>query len=84
MKTRIDFKVHTNNEFGIGLCERKAHLGFDAEDTFMNIWKSLPKRLDRQWFMIEFEFEGELFSMPRCTFRETDFNFWQSVEREIA
>ena len=84
MKRRIDFKVHTNNEFGIGLAERKAHLGNDPEETFMNIWKSLPKRLDKQWWMIEFEFEGELFSMPRDTFRETRFDFWSSIEREVA
>lgn len=83
MYMKTDFTVHLTTEFGIGLDKRKATTGIDAEDTFLNCWRSLPKRQNKSWFSIEFSFEGEHFEVSRDLLHETNFNFWESVEVSI-
>ena len=80
MRKRIDFDIHTNNEFGIGFDQRKSHLGEDAEESFRNILNTLPKRLTKQWWMIEFEQDDKRHSVGKSSWKETRFDFWNSVE----
>lgn len=80
MKTRTDFNVHVKTEFGLGLDRRKCHLGKTPEETFMNAWKSLPKRHDKNWLSINWEQDGKDFEVDRQLLRDNDFDFDSTVE----
>ena len=78
----IEFTINTTNEFGIGIATRKCKMGLTPEDTFRNALNKLSKLLSKQWFMIEFEFDNNLFSISKSLLHETGFNFHQSVTIE--
>jgi len=81
MKTkRTEFIVNLTTQFGVGLDRRKCALGETPERTFMNAWKSLPKRIDKTWFSIEFDQNEKHFHLTRETFREFRFDFDLAVE----
>lgn len=82
MKKRIEFKAMLNNEFGVGITTRKAHVDPDPEDTFRNILKSMPKRLEKQWYQIWFDQGNTRFTIDKQALRESEFNFWATVETE--
>lgn len=81
MKTRTEFTVHLTTEFGLGIDKRKCHLGETPEETFMNAWKSLPKRQDKNWFSITWEQDGKGFEIDRQLFRDNRFDFNLTVEQ---
>lgn len=80
MKRRTQFNVHLTTEFGLGLDRRTCKTGETAEETFMNAWKSLPKRHDKNWVSIDFEFEGKSFDISSELFRENRFDFELTAE----
>jgi hypothetical protein len=50
----------------------------NAEDTFISIWKSFTKTLDKNWQSIEFEFNNETILVCKHWLKETNFNFQES------
>lgn len=80
MKTRAEFTVHIATEFGLGVDKRKCHLGDTPEDTFMNAWRSLPKRYDKNWVSITWEQGDKEFKIDRQLFRDNRFHFDITVE----
>jgi len=84
-KARTDFTVHLITEFGTGLDRRKCHLGETPEETFMNAWKSLPKRQNKDWLSITWEQDGKEFEVDRVIFFDNRFDFDLTVEQtELA
>lgn len=79
-KQKIEFTINLHTEFGIGSDVRKAHKGETPEETFKNIWNSLPKRHDKNWFLISFEQDGKEFEIDRQLFRENRFDFNLTIE----
>ena len=77
---RILFTVHLTTEFGLGIDKRKCHLADNPEETFMNAWKSLPKRQDKNWFTITWEQDGKHFEVDRQLLFDSNFDFNSTVE----
>lgn len=80
MRQRIDFTVHLNTPFGFGLDNRKCHIGETPEETFLNAWKSLPKRQDKNWISIVWQQNNKEFEVSRGLLRECRFDFNAVVE----
>lgn len=81
MKTfKIEFTVLSTNEFGMVNVNRTAKEGNTAEETFLNCLNSLPKRIEKGWQAIEFDFEGQTFDVSKHHLIETNWDFNNSVD----
>lgn len=76
MKAIINFKIP--QFYSLGTKEVKFKQQDTCEETFIVIWKSLNKTLDKNWESIEFEFNNQSILVCRHWLQETDFNFSQS------
>ena len=80
----IEFIVDGTNKWGWFTAKRKCRVesNLSDEDIFRSCWKSLPKRIERNWESISFFDEGEIVTVRKHWLKETGFDFNQSHERE--
>ena len=78
MKTIISTSWQT--KFGMANDKRKAELKETPEETFRNALNSLPKKMQKNWEQISFDFNGNTFLIMKRWLIETNFNFELSHE----
>ena len=76
MKTEIT--ISGTNEFGWFTTTKTIKTDLDPEQTFINMWKKLPRHMDKTWGTMEFEQDGISFCICRNTLKETGMDFWKS------
>ncbi len=76
----IEFTVDGTNTFGWFTTKRKCRIesNLSDEDIFRSCWKSLPKRIERNWKSISFFDEGVRITVCKHWLIETDFDFANS------
>ena len=78
MKTIIS--TDWNTKFGSATDKRKIEIKETPEETFINALNSLPKKIQKNWEQIYFDFHGNTFLIMKNWLIETDFNFELSHE----
>ncbi len=78
MKTIIS--TDWNTKSGMAIDKRKTELKGTPEETFRNALNSLPKKIQKNWEQISFDFHGNTFLIMKHWLIETDFNFELSHE----
>ena len=73
MKTIISTSWQT--KFGSATDKRKIELKETPEETFINALNCLPKKIQKNWEQISFDFKGNTFLIMRHWLIETNFNF---------
>lgn len=83
---RIEFTVDFRTKFGFATDKRKCHVvEGDAEGTFKNALKALPKWILKTWDVITFEMNDKEIAVMKHHLEETNFDFWNSVDvNELA
>ena len=77
---KVRFEILSENKFGVIRINGFVPKHEDEEETFRSVLLKMNKRESDNWISLEFEQDGVLFEVSRCTWVECGFDFWSAIK----